>query len=139
MSDMIGKEIIGFRFSDKKYPAIGYPKEMDECVGKTGVIKRIHKDVGSVFVYFEDVEDGWNYPLSLVKSRLRKSEYQKPEVTKSVSKEIKPYVYAIVDTSENRTVKVVFNREHARSSLSDYKEIHKNFKIAKLSFDKFIR
>lgn len=65
----IGDRIEGFKFNGNDYPDIGYINEMDEFVGKEGIIEYI--DAYEIEIRFNSNEY-WSYPKELAKDFLIK-------------------------------------------------------------------
>ena len=70
MKDLIGKEVKGFKFADKKYDGLYYNPKMDKYIGLIGIIKEVSYDNLTVKVVFENGQL-WGYPIELIKKQLK--------------------------------------------------------------------
>jgi hypothetical protein len=87
--DLIGKKVKGFKFKDSAYSNLHYNPDMDECIGKVGVIKYYKEHSDSYWVEFDN--DNWEYPAALIEKYLVENEKQnkmKITIKKSELKEI---------------------------------------------------
>lgn len=57
MEDLVGKKIIGFKFSDGP----GFPSGMERLIGQEGTIKQCYNEVKTCGVVFKSGER-WAYP-----------------------------------------------------------------------------
>lgn len=67
--ELIGTEMIGFRFDGEEYHSIGYTEEMDEYIDQIGEIMYYDEENDFFEVRFGD-DESWFYPAELVLNNL---------------------------------------------------------------------
>jgi hypothetical protein len=65
---LIGKKVKGFKFEDSKYNGLSFQNEMDNYIGKVGIIDNYNKNNNRCRVEFDDV--CWHYPAELIEQHL---------------------------------------------------------------------
>lgn len=67
----IGRNIIGFKFSQSDYPAIGWDDGMEGNIYRAGVIEGYNESNNSFSVRFEDLK-AWCYPADMVVDQIER-------------------------------------------------------------------
>jgi hypothetical protein len=65
---LIGKKVKGFKFEDGKYNGLSFANEMDNYIGKVGIIDYYNKNNNRYRVEFDN--DYWHYPAELIEQHL---------------------------------------------------------------------
>ena len=68
INKLIGKKVKGFKFEDSKYNGLSFQNEMDNYIGKVGIIDNYNKNNNRCRVEFDDV--CWHYPAELIEQHL---------------------------------------------------------------------
>lgn len=83
--NLVSREMVGFRFEDKKHSGICFPSDMEKLIGQVGIIK-------SVCEYSAHVAFGYSnyyYPIELVRKNLANKEIKHgPVTTQKVTNDI---------------------------------------------------
>lgn len=66
--ELIGRKVKGFKFEDEKYYSLHYDPDMNDLIGKVGVIKDYYRTYNSYRVKFET--RCWSYPAELIEQHL---------------------------------------------------------------------
>lgn len=75
--NLIYREMIGFRFEDKKHSGICFPSDMEKMIGRTGIIKAVTGNSAKVAFGYSN----YYYPIDLVAQHLANKEIRHGNVT----------------------------------------------------------
>jgi hypothetical protein len=69
---LIGKKVKGFKFEDGKYNGLSFANEMENYIGKVGIIDSYNKDNNRYRVEFnvDFNSQSWSYPAELIEQHL---------------------------------------------------------------------
>ena len=77
---LIGRKVKGFKFEDREYNGLGFANEMNELLGKTGIIKKYYEKYDSFLITFTE-NFGYLYPLELIHEHLIKETMKITDLT----------------------------------------------------------